>query len=171
MKEEDVLFKAMYRKISGAGSYYDGLKVGKPGEFDVDIVIRLPVNYKEITVSYVILLCMIFENQFKELLFSWPFVQDQFLLFGMKVFTVYSLLAALWYSWYVPKADLIAYITCFRGCLYVSEREKVPIPWDLVLQLYKVLLQYNGTYLSQIAQVTSQMTVILVTLWDMTSVS
>lgn len=60
MKEEDVLFKAMYRRISGAGSYYDGLKVGKPDEFDVDVVIRLPISYKEITVSYVILLCMIF---------------------------------------------------------------------------------------------------------------
>ncbi|PNF41247.1 hypothetical protein B7P43_G01480 [Cryptotermes secundus] len=50
MKEEDVLFKAMYRRMSGAGSYYDGLKVGKPEEFDVDIVIRLPVSYEEITI-------------------------------------------------------------------------------------------------------------------------
>jgi cyclic GMP-AMP synthase len=60
MKKEDVLFKAMYRRISGAGSYYDGLKVGKPEEFDMDIVIHLPIDYKAITVSYVILSCLVF---------------------------------------------------------------------------------------------------------------
>ncbi|KAJ9574776.1 hypothetical protein L9F63_008040, partial [Diploptera punctata] len=49
MKEEDALFKATYREICGAGSYYDGLKVGKPEEFDMDVVINLPVSNKEIT--------------------------------------------------------------------------------------------------------------------------
>jgi hypothetical protein len=68
MKEEDALFKAIYSRDSGAGSYYDGLKVGKPEEFDMDIVIRLPFNYEEITVSYIILLCMIFYNQLKAFL-------------------------------------------------------------------------------------------------------
>lgn len=51
MKDEDVLFKRIYSRICGAGSYYDGLKVGKPEEFDMDIVIRLPIYYEEVVVS------------------------------------------------------------------------------------------------------------------------
>lgn len=52
MKEEDVLFNRIYSRICGAGSYYDGLKVGKPEEFDMDIVVRLPINYAEVVVSH-----------------------------------------------------------------------------------------------------------------------
>jgi len=48
MKKEDVLFNRIYSRICGAGSYYDGLKVGKPVEFDMDIVIRLPIDYGEV---------------------------------------------------------------------------------------------------------------------------
>lgn len=51
MKEEDVLFKRIYSRICGAGSYYDGLKVGKPTEFDMDIVIRLPIHYDEVVIE------------------------------------------------------------------------------------------------------------------------
>jgi cyclic GMP-AMP synthase len=51
MKKEDVLFNKIYSRICGAGSYYDGLKVGKPEEFDMDIVIRLPIDYSEVVVS------------------------------------------------------------------------------------------------------------------------
>jgi cyclic GMP-AMP synthase len=52
MKQEDVLFSRIYRRICGAGSYYDGLKVGKPEEFDMDIVLRLPIKYEEAVVSH-----------------------------------------------------------------------------------------------------------------------
>ncbi|GFG31157.1 hypothetical protein Cfor_08626, partial [Coptotermes formosanus] len=51
MKEQDALFKRVYSRICGAGSYYDGLKVGKPEEFDMDIVIRLPINYEEVVIE------------------------------------------------------------------------------------------------------------------------
>ena len=51
MKDEDVLFERIYSRNCGAGSYYDGLKVGKPEEFDMDIVIRLPIYYEEVVVS------------------------------------------------------------------------------------------------------------------------
>jgi len=51
MKKEDVLFNKIYRRICGAGSYYDGLKVGKPEEFDMDIVVRLPINYEEVVIE------------------------------------------------------------------------------------------------------------------------
>lgn len=53
MKEVDPLFKSIYSRICGAGSYYDGLKVGKPEEFDMDVVIRFPVYYQEFVVSHV----------------------------------------------------------------------------------------------------------------------
>ncbi|XP_049812316.1 cyclic GMP-AMP synthase-like receptor isoform X2 [Schistocerca nitens] len=42
MKEKDKKFNECYQRIFFAGSYWDGLKVGKPTEFDVDIVIKLP---------------------------------------------------------------------------------------------------------------------------------
>ena len=52
MKQEDVLFNKLYSRYCGAGSYYDGLKVGKPDEFDINIVIRLPINYEEVVVRH-----------------------------------------------------------------------------------------------------------------------
>ncbi|XP_049826907.1 cyclic GMP-AMP synthase-like receptor isoform X3 [Schistocerca gregaria] len=42
MKEKNKKFNECYQRIFFAGSYWDGLKVGKPTEFDVDIVIKLP---------------------------------------------------------------------------------------------------------------------------------
>jgi cyclic GMP-AMP synthase len=60
MKDEDVLFSRIYSRICGAGSYYDGLKVGKPEEFDMDIVIRLPIYYEEVVVSNLAVVQLIF---------------------------------------------------------------------------------------------------------------
>lgn len=42
MKEKDELFKLLFRRIFYGGSYYDGLKVGKPEEYDLDILFFLP---------------------------------------------------------------------------------------------------------------------------------
>ena len=39
MKECDELFGALYREMYYSGSYYDGLKIGKPNEFDLNLVI------------------------------------------------------------------------------------------------------------------------------------
>ena len=39
MKESDELFKTLYQQVYFSGSYYDGLKIGKPDEFDLNIVI------------------------------------------------------------------------------------------------------------------------------------
>ena len=39
MKESDELFNALFREIYFSGSYYDGLKIGKPDEFDLNLVI------------------------------------------------------------------------------------------------------------------------------------
>ncbi|KAJ8936749.1 hypothetical protein NQ318_016120 [Aromia moschata] len=43
MKEKDVLFKNMYERKFYGGSYYDGIKVGKPEEYDLDYVLNLPL--------------------------------------------------------------------------------------------------------------------------------
>lgn len=45
MKSKDSLFNACFRKITYVGSYYEGLKVGMPEEFDLNIIIILPINY------------------------------------------------------------------------------------------------------------------------------
>ncbi|KAL1517801.1 hypothetical protein ABEB36_001524 [Hypothenemus hampei] len=42
MREMDDLFNCMYKEIFYGGSYYDKLKVGKPNEYDLDLVQQLP---------------------------------------------------------------------------------------------------------------------------------
>lgn len=42
MKETDILFKTMYERKFYGGSYYDGLKVARPEEYDLDLVLNLP---------------------------------------------------------------------------------------------------------------------------------
>lgn len=43
MKDADTLFKSMFERIFHGGSYYDGLKVSKPEEYDLDLVMNLPL--------------------------------------------------------------------------------------------------------------------------------
>ncbi|XP_023015548.2 cyclic GMP-AMP synthase-like receptor [Leptinotarsa decemlineata] len=43
LKEKDDLFRHVYEKILCGGSYYDGIKVGKPEEYDLDSVLNLPL--------------------------------------------------------------------------------------------------------------------------------
>lgn len=42
MKLQNPMFNLMYTNILYGGSYYDGLKVGKPEEYDLDFVMSLP---------------------------------------------------------------------------------------------------------------------------------
>lgn len=42
MEELDDLFGNLYSKIHHAGSYYDGLRIVKPTEFDLDIMLKMP---------------------------------------------------------------------------------------------------------------------------------
>ncbi|XP_044734831.1 cyclic GMP-AMP synthase-like isoform X2 [Chrysoperla carnea] len=51
MKKADKLFENMYQTILHAGSYYDGLKVGKPDEYDLDLIFKLPIDYNEIKIT------------------------------------------------------------------------------------------------------------------------
>jgi hypothetical protein len=43
MKEVDPLFKALFREIYHSGSYYDGLRVGDPREFDLNLLLDLSI--------------------------------------------------------------------------------------------------------------------------------
>lgn len=42
MKENDPLFDQLYNTKFFGGSYYDGLKVGKPDEYDLDLLLKMP---------------------------------------------------------------------------------------------------------------------------------
>lgn len=42
MKKVSPLFKELYSTNYYGGSFYDGLKVGKPDEFDLDLKLTLP---------------------------------------------------------------------------------------------------------------------------------
>lgn len=50
MKEKDDLFKMIFNKILYTGSFYKGTKVGKPEEFDLDLILKLPVRYDDIKI-------------------------------------------------------------------------------------------------------------------------
>ncbi|KAJ8927933.1 hypothetical protein NQ314_019564, partial [Rhamnusium bicolor] len=43
MKDKNVLFRNLYERKFYGGSYYDGIKVGKPEEYDLDFVLNLPL--------------------------------------------------------------------------------------------------------------------------------
>ncbi|VEN43689.1 unnamed protein product [Callosobruchus maculatus] len=48
MKKQNPLFKTMFERKFYGGSFYDGIKVGKPIEFDLDFVLNLPVLIKPV---------------------------------------------------------------------------------------------------------------------------
>lgn len=50
MKSKDSLFKEAYQEIIFLGSFYKGTKIEKPNEFDLNIILKLPLNNKEINV-------------------------------------------------------------------------------------------------------------------------
>lgn len=45
MKETDSLFRKMYKKIIYCGSFYKGTKIGEPNEFDLNVILKIPINY------------------------------------------------------------------------------------------------------------------------------
>ncbi|KAF4530402.1 hypothetical protein B566_EDAN018382, partial [Ephemera danica] len=40
--KEDKLFEKLFFELAGTGSFYEGLKVSKPDEFDLNLIMRLP---------------------------------------------------------------------------------------------------------------------------------
>ncbi|XP_037300366.1 uncharacterized protein LOC115453020 isoform X2 [Manduca sexta] len=51
MKKYDNLFCSMSPRLEYLGSYYEGLRVGQPTEYDINIVFKIPVNYKNIVLD------------------------------------------------------------------------------------------------------------------------
>ncbi|XP_046976622.1 cyclic GMP-AMP synthase-like receptor [Vanessa cardui] len=48
MRRNDKLFDSLRPKLDFLGSYFDGLRVGKPTEYDINIILKFPVNYGKI---------------------------------------------------------------------------------------------------------------------------
>lgn len=42
MRQKDKLFNKLYKHMFFGGSYYDGLKVGSPNEYDIDLILKFP---------------------------------------------------------------------------------------------------------------------------------
>ena len=51
MKEVDLLFKVMFRNIYYTGSFFDGLRIENPNEFDLNIVLDLKLPKQSFRVS------------------------------------------------------------------------------------------------------------------------
>ncbi|CAN8026188.1 unnamed protein product [Ixodes persulcatus] len=51
MKQEDPLFRRLFKRLEYTGSYYDGLRTKKADEFDINLVLDLPFKKNEFTVS------------------------------------------------------------------------------------------------------------------------
>ncbi|XP_054012812.1 cyclic GMP-AMP synthase-like receptor [Hylaeus anthracinus] len=51
MRNEDPLFAKSYQEIIYCGSFYKGTKVGKPNEYDLNIVLKFPIDYQGISLS------------------------------------------------------------------------------------------------------------------------
>lgn len=50
MKSKDSLFEKVYKEIIFCGSFYKGTKVGHPNEFDLNIILELPIICNSISV-------------------------------------------------------------------------------------------------------------------------
>jgi len=51
LKEKSGLFKLLFKEIAWTGSFYEGLKISDPDEFDLNIVLRMPVKDNQIEAS------------------------------------------------------------------------------------------------------------------------
>ncbi|KAG7299678.1 hypothetical protein JYU34_016675 [Plutella xylostella] len=47
MCEQDSYYGKYANEVLNAGSVYDGIKVGRLDEFDLDVVVRLPISYED----------------------------------------------------------------------------------------------------------------------------
>ncbi|KAJ8665167.1 hypothetical protein QAD02_006829, partial [Eretmocerus hayati] len=51
LMRKDELFDDIYKKIIYGGSYYKGTRYGKPEEFDLDFIIKLPLDYAGVEID------------------------------------------------------------------------------------------------------------------------
>lgn len=48
MKKHSDLFRNMKPKLEYMGSYFEGLRVGQPTEYDINVILKLPIDYTKI---------------------------------------------------------------------------------------------------------------------------
>lgn len=48
MQKQDKLFRSLKPKLEFLGSYFDGVRVGNPNEFDINLILTLHLNYNKI---------------------------------------------------------------------------------------------------------------------------
>lgn len=50
-REQDALFKELYSELMYSGSYFKGTKVGKPEEYDLNLILKLPDKKENFSVK------------------------------------------------------------------------------------------------------------------------
>jgi len=70
--KEQKLFNLLYKEIAWTGSYYEGLKISDPDEFDLNIVFKMPDKNKLIEVSLIFF--NIFDIGLCDFLILWKYV-------------------------------------------------------------------------------------------------
>ncbi|KAJ8734176.1 hypothetical protein PYW07_014727 [Mythimna separata] len=51
MRKCDNLFDSMNPKLEYLGSYFDGMRVGQPNEYDINVILTIHVNYSKISLD------------------------------------------------------------------------------------------------------------------------
>lgn len=51
MRKCDTLFDSMNPKLEYLGSYFDGMRVGQPNEYDINVILTIHVNYSKISLD------------------------------------------------------------------------------------------------------------------------
>ncbi|CAH0722385.1 unnamed protein product, partial [Brenthis ino] len=51
MRTADKLFDSLKPKLDFLGSYFDGLRVGHASEYDINVILKFPINYENIKLS------------------------------------------------------------------------------------------------------------------------
>jgi len=64
LKEKSYLFGLLFQEIAWTGSFYEGLKISDPDEFDLNIVLKMPVkaNYIEASTFLINFLNLLFKK-------------------------------------------------------------------------------------------------------------
>lgn len=60
LKNQDELFRKIFEKTVFVGSFYKQTKVGKPEEYDLNLILNLPVIMDKVEVSLNYLFCKFF---------------------------------------------------------------------------------------------------------------
>jgi len=51
LKDEDPIFECLFQEVYHSGSYYDGLRVSNPDEFDLNFKLKLPIHHTSLVIS------------------------------------------------------------------------------------------------------------------------